>query len=80
MVVNYKCNDCPISTIEDKLGTRSTMDIINSFTVMDGKNKDRSLVTLEWLWIAIMLTVIKIFGLIIYKMIKQSIMNIKCKK
>lgn len=79
-LANYKCNNCPITTIEENLGTKNTMmDITKDFLTID-KSKHSSSVTLEWLWIAMMLTIIKIFGLIIYKMIRRSFINIKCKK
>lgn len=80
LVANYKCGDCPISDIEtNKANNKSRyyIDMIYEYTTTN-KNRKRSDATLEWLWIAIMLTMFKIFGVIVYKMIKRSVNNIKC--
>ncbi len=74
---NYKCSDCPISFIEDKYKGPGFANTCGKF--MFGKNYDfssRSQLTKELIWIGILLTFIKICGILILKSIKPYLNHI----
>ena len=72
LFANYQCNDCPISTIEDNYNNLSSMDIWGIFTFKNYSKKNRSQNTLTIIYIAILLTLIKICGLLLFKSIKKK--------
>jgi hypothetical protein len=71
LMLNYRFEDCPISLIEDKYLEESSIDkltkvTINIFGIKYHKDS-RSLITLEMIWIALMLGVQKVLFLLVFK-------------
>ena len=71
LLANFQCNDCPISTIEDNYSNLSTMDIWGIFTFKNYSKKNRKQNTLTIIYIAILLTMIKLVGLLFIKSQKK---------
>lgn len=63
-----KCSDCPAFQIESTYDKKPSSDVIGSFLLGEKYyNVDRQMFTMIILYIAFMLTVIKIIGIIIIK-------------
>lgn len=67
-----KCNDCPAFQIESTYDKKPSSDIIGSFLLGDKYyNVDRQMFTMFILYIAFMLTIIKIVGIVIIKYLRS---------
>ena len=81
IISNYKCNDCPISIIEDNYNSFTIMDIWGILTSKKDYNKNvRKHLTLNILWIAILLVITKIIGIIILRTSTNYISKNICSK
>lgn len=81
LIANYKCNDCPISIIENNYNNFTMMDIWGILTSNKNYNKElRKHLTLNMLWIAILIVVTKIFGIILIKSSTKFISKNICSK
>lgn len=71
LVINYIFDDCPITLIEDKYHKNSSIDYLFSYTINVSGNKYnkklRSLLTLELIWIILLLGVQKLLCLLLFK-------------
>jgi hypothetical protein len=78
LIMNYRCNDCPVSLIEDDLkshemGFSIANDIGKMFIGPKYKEKERSLIILEFFWILGFLVILKIMGIIAFRAIGEFI-------
>ena len=81
LIANYKCNDCPISIIENNYNNFTIMDIWGILTSNKSYNKDlRKHYTLNMLWIAVLIVIIKIVGIILVRSSTKFISKNICSK
>lgn len=67
-----KCNDCPAFQIEKSYDKKPSSDIIGSFLLGEKYYKvDRQIFTMIILYIAFLLTVVKIIGIVIIKFLRS---------
>ena len=77
LITNYVYGDCPISLIEDKYGRPTAMDMFMMGTC--GKKcppEMRSLITLEFIWIGLILLGCKIMFISIIYLFKPTMKNL----
>jgi hypothetical protein len=71
LVINYMFDDCPISLIEDKYHNISCIDYLFSYTInifgSKYNKKLRSILTLEMIWIILLLCTEKLLSLLLFK-------------
>ena len=77
LITNYVYGDCPISLIEDKYGRPGAMDIFMMATCGDKCPPEmRSLITLEFIWIGLILLGCKIMFISILYLFKPTVKNL----
>jgi len=71
LITNYVIGDCPLTLIEEKYHDYSSMDCLFSYTINISGNKYkkrlRSLLTLELIWIILLLGIQKMLVLLFFK-------------
>ena len=75
---NYQNGDCPISLIEDSDGGPATIDLYTAVLMPKKYQKTvfRPLITLEMLWISLMLLAIRIMTLLGLKVFKPTVQEL----
>ena len=73
LALNHIFGDCPITIIEEHYTNTSLMDFINSRYPINYKKKNRPEVTLQWIFVVLMIAVTKIIYLLSKKFIKNNI-------
>ena len=73
LIMNYIYGDCPVTQIEEQYANTSMIDTVNSlFPIKYNKNR-RDVVTLQWIFMAILVTTSKILLLLIKSSLKKYI-------
>lgn len=77
LFVNYRCNDCPVSYIEDHYKSPGFADTMGKFMFGDKYKKEtRSIITKELIWIAILLILTKICGILFIKSLRPYLLKV----
>lgn len=77
LITNYIYGDCPISLIEDKYGRPGAMDIFMMATCGEKCPPEmRSLITLEFIWIGLILLACKIMLISILYLFRPTVKNL----
>ena len=73
---NYKCDDCPLSIMEDNYVKITSIDRFFTLFLKDQYRKDlRPLLTKELYWLSLTITLVKVLYLMFIKTVKENIKN-----
>jgi hypothetical protein len=73
LVLNYIYGDCPVTQIEEHYGHTTMIDTANSLFPIKYDKSRRDVVTLQWIFMAILVTTSKILLLFIKHSAKKYI-------
>jgi hypothetical protein len=73
LLLNYYYGDCPVTQIEEKYGRTTMIDTANKLFPIKYNKKNRDVVTLQWIFMAILVTTTKILLLFIKSSLKKYI-------
>lgn len=73
LTMNYIYGDCPVTQIEEQYGHTTMIDTANSFFPIKYDKSRRDVVTLQWIFMAILVTTSKILLLFIKLSFKKYI-------
>jgi hypothetical protein len=71
LMLNYFYNDCPVSIIEDHYLDNSFVDSANQILPIKYDKNKRNLVTLQWIFMGILITTVKTFIVFLKSSIKD---------
>jgi hypothetical protein len=73
LILNYYYGDCPITQIEQHYGDKTMIDTANKLFPIKYNKKNRNVVTLQWIFMAILVATTKILLLFIKSSLKKYI-------
>jgi len=73
LILNYYYGDCPITQIEEYYGDTTMIDTANKLFPIKYNKSRRNVVTLQWIFMAILVTTTKILLLFIKSTLKKYI-------
>lgn len=75
LILNYYYGDCPVTQIEQNYGNTTMIDTANKLFPIKYDKKNRNVVTLQWIFMAILVATTKISLIFL----KSSLKNYICK-